>query len=230
MPQSDFVHLIDRRPARRADIARRLGEHGLHVEPYDSFTELDRVRPLPDGSRGSVYPQQGALLVSDDEDIVIRHVIDELRNHLCYLPLLAYSDHIPRTRHVVDAMRSGAWDYFVLPDDYDRIASSVDEVVHKADLIAQETRRVDTARKLIGLLSPREFSVLEKSAEGGTNKSIARDLDLSPRTVEVHRHNLMVKLSASNIVEAAAVFLASRMPIRSNEEASGSSDDARNSN
>ena len=54
-------------------------------------------------------------------------------------------------------------------------------------------------------LTPRELTVLELVAAGRTNRQIAEELYLSPRTVDVHVHHILAKLDAANRVEAAGI-------------------------
>ena len=63
------------------------------------------------------------------------------------------------------------------------------------------------ARNLLSNLSGREREVLEGLTNGGSNKDIARILSISPRTVEIHRANMMNKLGARHAAEAIRISL-----------------------
>jgi FixJ family two-component response regulator len=67
------------------------------------------------------------------------------------------------------------------------------------------------ARSLISCLSGREREVLDWLTRGSSNKVIARELDISPRTVEIHRANMMAKLGASHAAEAVRLKLEARL-------------------
>jgi DNA-binding CsgD family transcriptional regulator len=67
------------------------------------------------------------------------------------------------------------------------------------------------ARGRIASLSTREREVLHWLAEGSSNKNIARELDISPRTVEIHRANMMAKLGAKHAAEAVRLRIESDM-------------------
>jgi two-component system response regulator FixJ len=92
--------------------------------------------------------------------------------------------------------------------------------VLKGALASQERPQVppeadpaaDEARARIAALSPREREVLDRLMVGKPNKTIANELGLSPRTVEVHRARLMTRLEAGSIAEA--VRLAVRAEFR----------------
>lgn len=67
------------------------------------------------------------------------------------------------------------------------------------------------ARRLIEDLSEREREVLDLLVDGGSNKRIARELSISPRTVEIHRANMMQKLGAGHVAEAIRLRLDAKL-------------------
>jgi FixJ family two-component response regulator len=67
------------------------------------------------------------------------------------------------------------------------------------------------ARDRISTLSTREREVLDWLAEGSSNKAIARELDISPRTVEIHRANMMNKLGVRHAAEAVRLRLEAKL-------------------
>ena len=68
----------------------------------------------------------------------------------------------------------------------------------------EETR---TARKLLDHLSQRERTVLDKLVQGQPNKSVAYELGISPRTVEIHRAHIMLKMDASSLADLVRTVL-----------------------
>ena len=70
------------------------------------------------------------------------------------------------------------------------------------------------ARDRISKLSAREREVLDWLAEGSSNKAIARELEISPRTVEIHRANMMNKLGARHAAEAVRLRLEAKLEPR----------------
>jgi len=108
----------------------------------------------------------------------------------------------------VAAMKLGAFD--VLEKPYD--AAMLLHVIEAAFLWLAHDKssaaHAEQARTKVEALSPREREVLMGLIDGRANKVIALDLDLSPRTVEIHRANLMTKLGARNLPEALRVAFA----------------------
>jgi FixJ family two-component response regulator len=124
----------------------------------------------------------------------------ELADRAIDLPVIVLTGH-GNVQVAVHAMKAGAVDFIEKPFDnellLDRIQKAVAESVHargeriKRDEIAQRTR----------LLTPRERQVLDLVVAGETNKGVARRLDISERTVEIHRANVMRKMRAKTFAD-----------------------------
>ena len=80
-----------------------------------------------------------------------------------------------------------------------------------AEQFGAARRRMIEARDRISTLSTREREVLDWLAEGSSNKAIARELDISPRTVEIHRANMMNKLGVRHAAEAVRLRLEAKL-------------------
>lgn len=107
----------------------------------------------------------------------------------------------------VAAMRHGAVDFIEKPDADGRLLAAV-----AAALVAGRAQQArDRAAALFGLavstLSPRERQVLDAIGQGQRNKHVARQFDISPRTVESHRENAMRKLRVRNTAELIRVYI-----------------------
>ena len=107
----------------------------------------------------------------------------------------------------VDAIRSGALDFFEKPFDADMLVRRV-----RTAIASREQGRSDAFRPAAhfpgaSLLTAREREVLERIAEGSSNKEIGRMLGISPRTVEVHRARIMEKLGARNAADLVRIVL-----------------------
>lgn len=99
----------------------------------------------------------------------------------------------------VQAMKAGASDFLEKPY---QPAALIDAVKRALRRSVEVEPHPQAARDLIARLTPREGEVLMGLMAGGSNKSIARDLNVSPRTVEMHRANMMERLGARSLPEA----------------------------
>lgn len=108
----------------------------------------------------------------------------------------------------VRAMKAGAVDFIEEPFDDERLISSVRGALEMSQQTINKTMATQQIKKRIDLLTPRELDVLRHLVSGATNKAVAYKLDISPRTVEVHRGHVMEKMQARNLpdlVRAAMV-------------------------
>jgi two-component system response regulator FixJ len=104
-------------------------------------------------------------------------------------------------------MKLGAVDFLEKPFDDDALLASVRMALSKNRLdSAQELRKAEVKER-IAALSPRELQVLEGLIAGHPNKTIAFDLGISPRTVEVYRANVMTKMQARSLSELVRLAL-----------------------
>ena len=191
MQQAQVLHIVDGSSRSRAEQARKGFELGLHCEVYSDAAELL-----------AAPPQRGVVLARDDEgEGSAIEVLEELAQQAAWIPLVATSID-PRPGKVVEAIKQGALDYLRLPLRDDRLLTMVSRISEEADAYVRARRKVVEARNRIATLSPREREVLDWLAEGRSNKMIARELSISPRTVEIHRANMMNKLCASHAAEA----------------------------
>lgn len=108
----------------------------------------------------------------------------------------------------VEAMKAGALDFIEKPYEATSLLDVVDSAFARLEEEHVAQGHSATARAKIGALSPRERDVLTGLIEGRANKVIAYELDISPRTVEVYRANLMSKLNVRSLPEALRIAFA----------------------
>ena len=101
----------------------------------------------------------------------------------------------------VNAMKLGAVDFLEKPFEDDGLISMIDVALKQAKSGARtESDRADVAAR-ISSLSPRERQIMEGLVAGLSNKLIAREYNISPRTIEVYRANVMTKMQAASLSE-----------------------------
>ena len=108
----------------------------------------------------------------------------------------------------VEAMRAGAVDFIEKPFDDELIIEAIRRAAGRLETSVVEQQVIDDVKARLETLSERERQVLSAVVAGLPNKSIAYDLDISPRTVEVHRANVMAKMGAKSLPELVRMALA----------------------
>ncbi len=202
MPTSAVVHVIDDDEAVRHSLAFVLATAGLAVRVYESGSAFLAARET----------LQPGCIVSDVRmpGIDGLQLLRKLRELGVNLPVIIITGHadVPLA---VEAMKAGAADFIEKPFD--------DEVLLHAIRIAldgyeaasdRRAEQVEISAKL-DQLSPREREVLDGLLAGYPNKTIAYDLKLSPRTVEVHRANIMAKMGAGSLSSLVRMALTAKV-------------------
>ena len=200
MSRKATLHFIDSNSRHRAELARVGFTLGHHSEVYGDLSEL------------SVHPPREGIIIARDtpEEGGVTMILERLGRLGIWLPLIAV-DAEPRPQRIVDAIKAGALDYLSLPLDPERFERCLTRIAKEAEVFGAARRRMIEARDRISSLSAREREVLEWLAEGSSNKVIARELEISPRTVEIHRANMMHKLGARHAAEAVRLKLEAKL-------------------
>lgn len=191
------IHLVDEESGRRGDAGRVFAALGCRAETYADLAELLRHPPRD----GIIVAHQGAAEVGS-----IRSALDEA---FIPLPLILASEGAD-TRRVVAAMAAGAFDYLALPLEKPDVAAVIDRAARLAADEARARRRMIEARMRVSALSAREREVLDLLVTGASNKVVARVLSISPRTVEIHRANMMAKLGVNHVAGAVRLHYEAR--------------------
>jgi two-component system response regulator FixJ len=190
------IHVIDQDSRRRASIAREFLGRGLHAEIYEDLTEFSER-----------MPSGGYVFAHDDQrqcDLIqLRQLMGAQEMPL---PITFYSAD-PAPERIVQAMQLGAWDYLKWPFEARLLDASLKTLAAVGDRLIVEHRRRHEARQKVKGLTARETDVLRLLVKGCANKSIAMELDISPRTVEIHRGNMMRKLQAQTTSDAVRIAL-----------------------
>ena len=196
MSPRSHIHVIDADVRRRAQIAYEMTSRNLHAEIYDGLDEF-----------GPVVPDSAAIFISDTSadcgPAALRALLDANGSSV---PFVAYSDE-PQPQAIVTAMLEGAVDYLRWPFDGTLLDTALDRLAMAGERRTREQQRRAEAKAAISGLSERELEVLQLMIEGNSNKEIGRKLNISPRTAEIHRGNMMRKLRARSPSEAVRLAI-----------------------
>lgn len=195
-----IVHVIDDEAGFRIAAADLIYDIGYCANPYGNGDDF--LDAIGDCAPGLI------LLDMKMPDRSGFDVMTELSRRACDWPVIAmtaYGD-IPMA---VQAMRLGAYDFVRKPFTRHRLEKLLARALQ--DWADRETIRSteDMARQKIRALTPREHDVLIGISEGKQNKAVAFDLDLSIRTVEMHRANMLARLNVKTVQEATALLMLS---------------------
>jgi two-component system response regulator FixJ len=195
------VHVVDDDDSVRRSVGFMLKTSGYRVRSFASGAEI---------LKESKSLEPGCVLL----DIRMPgmdglEVQEALQSHGVSLPVIIMTGHgdVPLS---VRAMKAGAIDFIEKPFEKDVLITAIESgfaVLKRADSGREKAK--DAAVRL-QVLTPREREVLDGLAQGLPNKTIAYDLGISPRTVEIHRANLMTKLEVRSLSEALRLAFAAQ--------------------
>ena len=193
-----IVHVVDDEEPVRKSIAFLLSTCGFPVRMYDSATAfLDTARNIRNG-----------CLVTDLRmaDMSGVELLQKLRTLPVRIPAVVITGHgdVPMA---VEAMKAGAIDFIEKPFE-DKVL--IEAVKRAAEELSKGVvgHDVEGIKARLDLLTEREREILTGVVAGLPNKTIAYDLDISPRTVEVHRANVMAKMDAKSLPELVRMAIA----------------------
>jgi FixJ family two-component response regulator len=186
--------ILDADAGRRNALVRALYGATWHVEPCDSFAELQ-----------AFWPDDGVVIAHDDGAIPER-IFELMAERGWWRPVAVYAGD-PAPSRIVDVVLMGAMDYFAWPMADRLLDERLRLAIERHASFAELRQKASRSKMLVASLTGREREVLLALVEGASNKSIARDLGLSPRTVEIHRGNMMTKLRVKHVGEAISIAL-----------------------
>jgi two-component system response regulator FixJ len=186
------VYVIDDDEAMRDSLDFLLGAADFHVTLFESAQHF--LDALPDASFGCVVSDVRMPGIDGIE------MLKRLKASRSTFPVVIMTGH-GDVSLAVEAMKLGAVDFLEKPFEDDRLISMIDIALKQAKSGAQtEAVTVEIAAR-IATLSPRERQVMEGLIAGLSNKLIAKEYDISPRTIEVYRANVMTKMQAGSLSE-----------------------------
>lgn len=200
-----IVHVVDDEEAVRKSLAFLLTMSGLAARMHESAAAFLSVAPgLPAG-----------VLVTDLRmpDMNGVELLSALRDAGAMMPAIVVTGHadVPMA---VAAMKAGALDFIEKPYSDEVLIAAIQRAAGQIEAATSTAEDTGAIRSKISQLSDRERQVLSAVVTGLPNKTIAYNLDISPRTVEVHRANVMTKMQARSLPELVRMVMAIEAPAK----------------
>lgn len=195
--EGSIVYVVDGNEASRRELCLLLQGAGYEVKSFASAQSFLAVAPVL--VPGCVVldtrePEAGGLTIPR-----------ELKARRAGLPVIVLGEAGRNVAVGVQAMKAGAVDFLDMPYQPEQVLDALASAQATIRERAEQDQATERVKALIAALPPREREVLDGLLAGGTNKTIARDLGLSPRTVEAHRARIMERLGAQSLPELVQI-------------------------
>lgn len=200
--ESRWIYLLDDDPSVRSGVSSLLEAGGYKVRAFETPAELETAL---------AGTQQPVVLLVDIclGDANGLEVIEQLHTSarpMAAVAMTAYAD-LPSA---ISAIRVNAADFLEKPFSRRQLFEAMERAFAKLNPanVTQANDALQTLKDCYEGLSPRESQVMAAMVRGATSKSMARQLGISPRTIEVHRSNVLHKMEAASVVELVHMAIA----------------------
>jgi len=194
------VYVVDDDQAVRDSLRWLIESVGLHVKTFSNGQELLE----------NFNEEEISCLVLDVRmpGISGLDLQQRLKNMNAKIPVIIVTGHadVPMA---IQAMKAGAFDFIEKPYSDQLLLERIQCAIEQDDCFKQQQAVNNEINERIDSLTPREREVMGLVVGGHSNKSIAKELGVSIKTVEVHRGNLMTKMKASSLSELVRLVMSS---------------------
>jgi two-component system response regulator FixJ len=199
MSVKPIVHIVDDEDAVRTSLATLLEIHGFSTRVYQSGSEfLSKVDPAIPGCALIDLKMPGL------DGIGLLQKMGESNIRVPVVMMTGFGE----VATAVKAMKAGAADFLEKPLDEAELLTILNRLVANSQVSAELEELKEQGQARLSRLTERERDVFNGLIMGKTNKGIARDLGISPRTVEIHRARVMEKLEARTLSDVVRLALA----------------------
>lgn len=202
MVSSKLVHIVEDDESMRRSTSFALKTSGYTVTTWATGTAF---------LKGVKHAEHGCILLDirmpEIDGLQVQQILAERGVAMPIVIMTGHGD----IGIAVRAMKAGAVDFLEKPFEKAALLAAVESAFDRIARADDVLARAEEADVILGVLTPRERDVLEGLAQGLPNKTIAFDLGISPRTVEVHRANVMAKLEVRSLSDALRIAFAAGM-------------------
>ncbi|MDN2703794.1 response regulator [Janthinobacterium sp. SUN100] len=204
MNESDaIIFVVDDDAAMRRSLAYLFDSAGWQVETFESARDF--LQRYAGHVPGCLLLDVRMPLMSGLE---LQQELNNRTGHAISLPVIFLSGHGDLAM-AVQTMKAGACDFLEKPCKDQVLLDAVSRAVARSVEESRSAASTNTAQSALARLTAREREVALLMAEGKASKVIARELGISDKTVQVHRHNTMEKLGLHSAAEVARLLMAS---------------------
>jgi two-component system response regulator FixJ len=202
MTTKGTIYVIDDDEAMRDSLNFLLDSAGFGVTLFDNAQGF--LDALPGLAFGCVVSDVRMPGIDGIE------LLKRLKAQRSRFPILIMTGHgdVPLA---VEAMKLGAMDFLEKPFEDDRLVAMIESAIREGEPAAKNDAIAQDVAARVASLSPRERQVMEGLIAGLSNKLIAREYDISPRTIEVYRANVMTKMQANSLSELVRLAMRAGM-------------------
>jgi two-component system response regulator FixJ len=190
MQLEPVIYVIDDDEAVRESLEFLLKTAGIAVRGFESAKAFLDI--LPEANSGCIITD---VRMPDITGIDLLRHLQKINSNL---PVIVITGHGDITL-AVEAMKIGAVDFLEKPFDDDQLIAAVRAALSRDADVSKHKAELGDINDKLNALSKREREVLDGLVAGNANKTIAFDLGISPRTVEIYRANLMTKMAAKSL-------------------------------
>jgi two-component system response regulator FixJ len=200
VPVERTIYVLDDDAAVRRSLEQLLDAAGFRVVSFETSARF--LHAAPTLAPGCVLLD---IKMPGMDGLEIQSRMNDLRIALPVIIMTGQGD----IQSAVRAMKAGAVDFIEKPSDDATLFAAIEGAFARTKPFDRLPEAAEASR-LIAALSPREREVLDALVAGRSNKTIAFDLGLSVRTVEVHRARMMDRLGVRQLGEAVRLAVMAR--------------------